>query len=165
MIRTVSGVFASVQVLARVLAGLALVTMVGITIVDVTGRYLFAHPLNGTITISSELLFPMVVFLTVATLGSENGHVSVDLLFDRTRGRLRLALRVLFPVLAAAFWAVIGIMAAKRAIGALEAGLRPIATFGIPIYVTAGLVALGAFLAMLQALGQAITTVVGGSEA
>src|SRR3546814_2664768 len=48
------------------LARLALLAMLFLTVLDIGGRYLFDHPLEGTTAIITQLLFPALVFLSLA---------------------------------------------------------------------------------------------------
>ncbi|WP_240722556.1 TRAP transporter small permease [Poseidonocella sp. HB161398] len=66
----------------RLLAGLCgaiLLAMMGLTVVDVLGRYLFNHPLNGA-TELTELLLVSVIFLGLPAVCLDDEQVTVDLL-------------------------------------------------------------------------------------
>lgn len=64
--------------LLALLAGLCLVAMMLVTVVDVIGRYVFNAPIFGAQDLS-ELLLILVVFGSMAYCGRTDGHVAVDL--------------------------------------------------------------------------------------
>ena len=59
----------------------------GATIVDVAGRYLLSRPLPGATEIT-ELLLAATVFVGLAAVCLDDGHVTVDLLTSRLPPRL-----------------------------------------------------------------------------
>lgn len=65
--------------------GIAIVTLMMLTVVDVSGRYLFSHPLMGGIEIS-ELLLLVIVILPMASTQRVGGHLGVDLLLNKFKG-------------------------------------------------------------------------------
>ncbi|MCR8546198.1 TRAP transporter small permease [Salipiger sp. P9] len=65
-----------------VLGGLLLLGLMGMTVVDVVGRYLFNAPLRGA-TELTELLLAAVVFLGLPAVALADEHVTVDLLTER----------------------------------------------------------------------------------
>lgn len=46
---------------------------------DVMGRYVFNHPIPGTLEISEEILMILLVFFSVSYCQKEGGHVRVEL--------------------------------------------------------------------------------------
>lgn len=65
-------------------SGVAMIALMMATIVDVTGRYLFSHPLMGGIEISEVLLLAIVI-LPMASTQRVGGHVGMDLLLDKLK--------------------------------------------------------------------------------
>lgn len=65
-----------------------LIAMMGLTLVDVVGRYVFNSPLVGA-TELTELLLIGVVFLGLPAVTLDRGHVSVSLLSDRLPARFQ----------------------------------------------------------------------------
>src|SRR3546814_16843388 len=68
------------------LARLALLAMLFLTVLDIGGRYLFDHPLEGTTAIITQLLFPALVFLSLAPVAERDGHVRVELIWTKLKG-------------------------------------------------------------------------------
>ena len=65
-----------------VLGGVLLMALMGMTVTDVIGRYLFNAPLRGA-TELTELLLAAVVFLGLPAVALADEHVTVDLVTDR----------------------------------------------------------------------------------
>lgn len=62
--------------------------MMAMTLIDVLGRYLFSAPLNGAFELT-ELMLAAVIFLGLALVTAEDGHIVVDLLDSSIGPRLR----------------------------------------------------------------------------
>jgi len=59
-----------------------LIGMMGLTVVDVVGRYAFNKPILGAFEMT-EFMVLVVVFSFLAYAQSQNAHVTVDLLVDQ----------------------------------------------------------------------------------
>lgn len=130
----------------RGLARIALLCILGFTVVDVGGRYLFGLPLEGTTTLIVDLFFPAVVFLSLAYVAEQDGHVRVELVWGRLGPHGRRIVGFLFALLIAAFWLVIAWLAGRRAVEAYILDLQPIGSVGVPLFISYGTVALGSLL-------------------
>ena len=129
-----------------------ILAMVGVTCVDVIGRYLFHAPLQGAYELN-EILLPMLVFLSLPGITWRDGHVKVSLI-DSLLGRRAKAVRdCAFNLLSAAAlavltWHLILLAGRKAAIGETAASLgvelAPVA------YLVAGTVALSALCLVLR---------------
>lgn len=75
-------ILAVVDQLARIVAlycgGVLLFVLMTVIIVDVTGRYIFNHPLNGSLDMSITLLV-LVVASSIAYGGRTGAHVTADI--------------------------------------------------------------------------------------
>lgn len=72
------------------IAGIALMLMMVHIVVDVTGRVIFNHPLNGTTEIVSTYYMVAVIFLPLGFVSHHEGHITVDL-FTRALPPRKLA--------------------------------------------------------------------------
>ncbi len=81
-------------------SGLCLVFLMGLTVVDVVGRYVFHSPIFGAQDLS-ELTLILIVFGAMAYCGRTDGHVSVDL-FVEAIGAKRMRLATVLTALACA---------------------------------------------------------------
>ncbi|WP_339115168.1 TRAP transporter small permease [Thioclava sp. GXIMD2076] len=71
----------SAHTVLAVLGGILLMAMMGLTVVDVVGRYLFNAPLKGAAELT-ELLLCATIFLGLPAVALRNEHVTVDLVTD-----------------------------------------------------------------------------------
>jgi len=67
-----------------VIGGLLVFILMLVTVVDVTGRYLFDSPLQGAVELS-ELILIMIVYLAISLTQREHLHVGMDLLLERLK--------------------------------------------------------------------------------
>nr|WP_319250990.1 TRAP transporter small permease [uncultured Celeribacter sp.] len=95
-------------VVMAALGGVMLTVMMGLTVCDVIGRYLFNAPIKGAAELT-ELLLCALIFLGLGAVSLKEDHVTVDLLTDRMPSFIqpyRLVLAGLFSavVLAVVAW-------------------------------------------------------------
>ena len=70
------------RTLLALLAGVLMVTLMSMTVVDVIGRYVFNAPLRGAAELT-EMLLASVIFLGLPAVALADEHVTVDLVTDR----------------------------------------------------------------------------------
>ncbi|ALG89587.1 MULTISPECIES: TRAP transporter small permease [Actibacterium] len=98
-----------------VICGVMLFAMMGLTVVDVIGRYLFSAPLTGA-TELTEILLACVIFIGLPAVSLDDEHVTVDLITGKLpaaiqpfrRAILLLASGVVLAVIAWRLWAHAG---------------------------------------------------------
>lgn len=84
------------------ITSILLVALMGVTLVDVIGRYLFNNPLQGS-SEYTELLLLAVVYAGLPAICLDDGHISVDLFTGNLTGTaaaLQLTLARLFVLVA-----------------------------------------------------------------
>lgn len=122
------------------LAGLLLLAMMGVTVVDVVGRYFFNRPLPGAFELT-EVGLVLLIFAGLPLVSGGDGHVSVPLLVERLGGWGRRVQQWLARVLGAALLALVAWRLWLKAGQLLDYGDRT-TYLGIPL----GPVAYGAAL-------------------
>ncbi len=85
----------SVSLFAANIAALILLLLVGITCVDVVGRYLFNKPLVGTVELV-EICMGAITFFSFPIMFSRHDHIIVDLIPHFKRGYLGWLASLLF---------------------------------------------------------------------
>lgn len=60
-------------------AGLLLLAIVAVTVLDVFGRYLFNKPLPGGFELT-EMMMALLIFVSMPVVTREDGHIKVDIL-------------------------------------------------------------------------------------
>lgn len=153
--RLQAGLDALVRWLA-LLSGLCLIFLMGLTVVDVIGRYVFHAPIFGAQDLS-ELTLILIVFGAMAFCGRTDGHVSVDL-FVAVIGPKRMRVADMLTNLAASF--ILGILSWRAYENAKLSEMLEAASnlLQIPLAPFHLVVSGGAALYALVALVQAITT-------
>lgn len=141
----------SVTQALRMLSGIVIVAVMLITGYDVVMRYVFARPLDWSITISMVGLVT-IVLLTVPDLEARNEHIAMDLFYRGFGPAKTLIADVVTMVATTVFCAVSGVVAATTAVHFLTADLRTAGTFNLPIWIGYALVALGLLLAALMSV-------------
>ena len=86
-------VLPALRLVLAVASAVLLLALMGVTVVDVAGRYLLSRPLPGATEIT-ELLLCATIFTGLPAVCLDDGHVTVDLVTSRLERRpaaLRLA--------------------------------------------------------------------------
>jgi len=99
---------------------------------DVTGRYAFLMPIEGTLEIGQNVL-AVAVFLSWAAILAKNQHLRIFIVLDRLPPRWRFLFEVLAPVLGIAVILPIawyGFSFAAESLRIKETGI----TYGIPLF-------------------------------
>lgn len=81
--------FSGIEDMLVLLAGIVVFILMLLTTADVTGRYVFLHPLKGTLEIS-EIALVFMVWLSVAGTQRVGGHIGMEAiveLFKRRKSR------------------------------------------------------------------------------
>ena len=72
---------------------------------DILGRYLFSHPIPGTLELS-EIFLSIMVFLPLAYLGIRGEHIRIEILYSRLPAKVRSGFDILVKVLGFFFFAI-----------------------------------------------------------
>lgn len=137
----------------KLLMAATVFAMMALTAVDVAARYVFSAPLDGAFEIVTMLLAASI-FLGLPLVTRQYGHITVDLLDRRFRGRARhvqqiaiqLFSALLMGVIAVRMWHQGDLMAkAGHVTGFLEWPTAPVAygmaiLCGVTVLVHAGLI-------------------------
>jgi TRAP-type transport system small permease protein len=110
----------------------ALAVLCGITVVDVSGRYLFNQPLLGAVELS-EFLMAILCFGGLALAELRGGHINVDFFIGWLPRRARALLDAAGALFGAAFWGFISWRATVHVLRIREAG-EVSANLGIPTW-------------------------------
>ena len=134
------------SMLMYVSTGLLLVMLL-LGTADVCGRYLFNHPISGTIEIF-EILLPGIVLLSWAFIQREKSHITVDVIYERFPPRFKAVVALCITLLSMVIAALIVWQGLDEVILNYQMG-RMIRNIDVPIYLPQLLVPLGAFFFLL----------------
>jgi TRAP-type transport system small permease protein len=149
--------FQAAAVGASAVAIAALAALCAVTVVDVTGRYLFNRPLLGAVEMG-ELLMVVLTFGGLALAEVRGGHITVDFFVGSLPARARAILDAGAALLGIAFWGFVAWRAAMHAASIHEAGevsanlAVPTWPFYLTVTVGCGLFALALVGRLLRAL-------------
>ena len=124
--------------------------LVGLTVVDVFGRYWFSAPVSGAFEMT-QLMLAALIFAALPLTTVAGEHIEVDILYEHARGGLKAAMRIFAGTLSALVLFVIAWRLADHAFGLAEDGavtnallipLAPVGWFGSAAAVLSGIVAL-----------------------
>jgi len=88
------------------IGGILLMAMMGLTVCDVIGRYLFNAPIKGASELT-ELLLCAIIFLGLCAVSLAQEHVVVDLLTDKMPARFQPVRKAMTGLLSGAILIII----------------------------------------------------------
>lgn len=97
------------------LGAFSLLTMMGLTTVDVVGRYLFNRPITGVFEIT-EYLVLILIFSFIGFTQSQKGHVAVDILLPLLPPKLKKLIDVANHMVCLALMGLITWMGFEKAL-------------------------------------------------
>ncbi|MEM7693806.1 MAG: TRAP transporter small permease [Pseudomonadota bacterium] len=139
-------------------AGLLLTAMMGLTVVDVVGRYLLNAPVPGAFE-ATEIMLALAIFAGLPIVTARGEHVSVRLLVDHFPAPLRRVLDLIAELFVAALLAGAAYLLIQRGAALADFGdatvllripLAPVAFALAVLSAIAAVVALARFLKMLR---------------
>lgn len=136
----------------RMISSIALVLLVVSSTADIISRFLFDAPFNGLVLVITEALFPAITFFAAGYMARTNSHVRIVFFLTLLPRPSQIWVERFFSLITVFFWLFIMIAAADRFWEAIVRNYRPNVVFGIPIYVSFGIVALGSFVAAVEGL-------------
>ncbi|MDO8636812.1 MAG: TRAP transporter small permease, partial [Dehalococcoidia bacterium] len=92
-----------------------------LTVVDVSLRYFFNHPLRGVFELT-ELMMVAIVVLGLGYTAATRGHISVDIIVDRFKGRSRQMIDFVNLMLGIVIFSLIVWQSALYAFSSLQTG-------------------------------------------
>lgn len=99
-----------------VVGGIIVVAMVLHITLDVTLRYLFNAPLNGTIAYVSHFYMVAIAFLPIAATEEVDQHISVELVYEMLSARIQSAFTAISLVLSMAVFAILAVRTGQEAL-------------------------------------------------
>lgn len=109
------------RLLNNIIGAVLLLGIMVLIVCDVTGRYFFHAPVQGTLEIT-EFVMVAVVFLTLSHTQAIKAHIKVDLLTERISPRTRLILALITYFLGLMLFVLIAWEGALSALDAWEIG-------------------------------------------
>ena len=99
--------------------------MMGLTVCDVLGRYLFNKPVLGSFEMTQFMVL-VVVFSFLGYTQSQGGHVNVDLLVDQFPGPIQRIIDLFNHLVCLVFFILVSYKAYHKIIDFYESGEKPL---------------------------------------
>jgi TRAP-type C4-dicarboxylate transport system permease small subunit len=135
-------------------AGVCLLGMTLLTVVDVAGRYLFNSPLNGGVEVT-EFMMVATVFLALPVVTARNEHIDLDVFEFLYPGWLKRAVQVVSNLAGAVAMSFVAWRVAELAARSLKQNDTTIAleipVYGL-VYFISAMCALTAFMFAVRAV-------------
>ena len=138
-----------------VLAMAVLCLMMGLTAVDVLGRYIFNRPVDGTFEMT-EMMLAVLVFCSLAFCQFSSGHISVDILVKNFSKGVQKSIQVVNYILTIAIMGLVAWMTFQHALD-IKATKDVTMILQIPIYPFMLIASLGALGMTFQVLVDLLT--------
>jgi TRAP-type C4-dicarboxylate transport system permease small subunit len=138
-----------------IVAELATFVMMVLVVANIIGRYLFNHPVTGTLEITESLLV-LIIFLSVAMTQYDGGHIRVTILTRRLPRKLAKAATVFAMLCGAAFFAWCSYAAWRFAVQSWSFNEHEWGTVVFPLYPMKFVVFIGIAMLAFQFLLDAI---------
>lgn len=152
-----------VDALASLAVLLLLAIMLGIG-ADVAARYFFNQPIGWMLEFVQHSLLS-ILFLGLAWLTREGGHVSIEILVDAVPPGMRRILLFISVLIAGATSGFIGAWALYVTIDNYQRGVETIGIYPIPRSLLTGVIALGLVLTAIEFFRRAATIIVSPESA
>ncbi len=116
---------------------------------DVTGRYVFSHPVAGTFE-AGEVLLVFIVFLGLAYSQYNKGHIRIELLTSRLPDRLKPLADMLTHAVGFAMFAVIFYETGRYSLESFRIKEVAMGMVYVPVWPARFAVPIGCFLLLIQ---------------
>jgi len=164
LIRYLDRISRRLNIAALWLGGIALVFMAVHVSFDAFGKYLFSLPIPATLEVVAYYYMPAVVALPMAWVEGKDGHVSVEMLFDRLPACWQAVVRGINDVVMMGFIGLLTWLAGREAIRKFDIGEYMFGEYPIIIWPGRFVFALGLALLVLIALVKLIRLVLAVGE-
>lgn len=140
------------SVAAALLAGIALIAMLALVLIDVAGRTIFLSPVRGTLEIVSFILLPIVVFGGYTIAHQRDQHMRMTLVYGALKGKASVWNRVVVELITLTGITFLVYYAWGRMEHALSITEAEVGLITVPVWPTTIFMVLGLGLFLLQSL-------------
>lgn len=120
-----------------------------VVLIDVLGRYLFNHPIQIVMPMVTNLL-PVLAYLVGGYLVLYNGHVRLDLFYEKYPPRVKKIVDTFVTLIALAWVGVIIWQGYELAVRAYRIDAFVDEGFQLPLYLFYGIVPVGGIISFFQ---------------
>lgn len=142
--------FDKLEVILLRFSQLALLVMMVLTSLDALSRYFFSHSITGAYEITERYLMIILVFLSMSYVLKVNGHIRLDILFERFSQKVRNVLNIIFYIMIAVFAFFMGYEGLLITINALKNNLIMSGLIDFPLWLSYIWIPIGSFVLMIR---------------
>jgi TRAP-type C4-dicarboxylate transport system permease small subunit len=153
--------FGKVEAFFLRLSQIALLIMMVLTTLDALSRYLFSKSITGAYEVTEMYLMVMLVFLSMSYIQKNDGHIRLDIIFERLPLHVQNILNIFYYLLSAAMMFFIGYQGLIMTVNALENNLIASGLINFQLWLSYIWIPIGSFLIMIRLIISVIMLVVG----
>jgi len=151
--RVLDRVSATMVILAMVVSGTSVATIIAVNSIDTLGRAFFSKPLTGAVEIT-ELFLAMCIILAIPFAQRKLAHIEIDMFTQRCGAGLKkilLLISIILTILVFLLLMVQSYESAKVSVASFESSAGYLS---VPIWIGKIAVTIGFGIALLEALKQ-----------
>jgi TRAP-type transport system small permease protein len=157
-LETVQKYFEKFEVIFLRLSQAAVLIMMILTSFDALSRYFFRNPITGAYEIIERYLMLMLVFLSISYVQRHDGHIRLDILFERYPKHVQDILNSIYYFLTAFLMFFIGYEGMIITANAFSNNLLTTGLINFPLWLSYIWIPIGAFLFMIRLIIMALST-------
>lgn len=124
--------------------------MMLLTAFDAISRYVFEAGITGAYEVTERYLMVILVFLSISYVQKVDGHIRLDILFERFPQKLQDSLNIVYYLLAAALMFFIGYGGAMITYNAVVNNLQMSGLVNYPLWLSYIWIPIGSFLVVIR---------------
>lgn len=152
--------FEKLEVFLLRFSQLALLAMMLLTSLDAISRYFFSYSITGAYEITERYLMVILVFFSMSYVLKVDGHIRLDILFERFSPKIQSGLNVGFNLLIAIFVFFMGYESLFMTINAFKNNLIMSGLIDFPLWLSYVWIPIGSFVLLIRLVLSIILTLV-----
>lgn len=156
--------FQKIETLSLWLSYTALTVMMILTSFDAISRYVFKQSITGAYEVTEMYLMVILVFLSLSYVQKVDGHIRLDILFERLPQRFRDYFNIFFYALGSVFFFFIGYQGLLMTMNAWKNNLIASGLIDLPLWLSYIWIPIGSFLITVRLLLLIIKLAMGEQE-
>lgn len=148
--------FNRLEILSLRLSQVALVLMMLLTTGDAVSRYIFNQSIVGAYEITEMYLMVALVFLSMSFVKKDDGHIRLDIVFEKLPTKAQYFLDAFYSLLAAAMFFFIGLKGLNMTVEAIQYNYVAAGLINLPLWLSYIWIPIGAFLFVIRLLFSSI---------
>ncbi|WP_077213273.1 TRAP transporter small permease [Bacillus dakarensis] len=131
--KKIVGLFDGIDKVMSIIASFTLFVMMVWIFLDVTLRYFFNSPIQGTIELTGEYLMVLLVYLAISQTQKHDEHVRVTFLEEKFSEKMKKVTKFITNILAAPFFLFIAYLNLQEGLEYLEQNIKSVGVLDYPL--------------------------------